>query len=117
MMELIINRDAFLHWNVTFEYSPLFEMISSLHVLFSPEHHRMRLDWAKKLKDEMDEDLYNGLELFDKISHGWMSVFDFLDLYPELNDHNVAKSLDAFEKINVDVFTEILFEKRLNLLI
>jgi len=112
-MELIINRDAFIHWNVTFEYSPLFEMICSLHVLFSPEHHRMRLDWATSLKDEMDVELYNGLELFDKISHGWMSVLDFLDLYPELNDHSVVKSLTEFEEIDVDIFTEILFENKL----
>ena len=111
---MIINREAFLHWKVTFEYSPLFEMICSLHVLYNPEHHRMRLDWAKDLRGTIDDDLYEGLKFFDAISKGWMSVLDFLDLYPELNDYDVSKALCEFEKIDVDLFTEILFERELD---
>lgn len=111
---MIINREAFMHWNVTFEYSPMFEMFSSLHVLFNPEHHRMRLDWAKEMRDQMDESLYEGLKFFDTVSNGWMTIFDFLDIYKELNDHDVKKALAAFEKIHVNTFTEILFEKKLS---
>jgi len=102
-----------MHWKVTFEYAPMFEMLCSLHVLFNPEHHRMRLDWANQLKEEMDDCLYNDLLFYDQLSHGWMSVFDYLDIYPELGNHNMLEALDFFESIELDTFTEILFEKRL----
>ena len=111
---MLINRDAFMHWNVSFEYAPLFEMLCSLHVLFNPEHHRMRLEWAMELKKNIDQDLYEGLRFFDTLSNGWMSVLDFLDLDPALNDHDMMKALDLFEEVEVDLFTEILFEKRLS---
>ncbi len=111
---MIINRDAFMHWSVTFEYAPLFEMLCSLHVLYNPEHHQMRLEWAHLMNAEIDEDLYEGLKFFDKVSKGWMTVLDFLDAYPELNDIDVMKALDLFEKIDIDAFTEILFEGKLS---
>lgn len=110
---MIINRDAFMHWKVTFEYAPLFEMLCSLHVLFNPEHHRMRLEWAKAMRDEMDDDLYEQLAFYDRVSHGWLSVMDFLDMQTELGDHDLLKALKLFEAVDGDVFTEVLFEKRL----
>jgi len=111
---MLMNREAFMHWNVTFEYAPLFELLCSLHVLYNPEHHRMRLEWALEMKESMDPNLYSGLKVFDTISKGWMSILDFLDMDQELGGHDVEKALDLFDVMDVDFFTEVLLEKRLS---
>lgn len=51
-------------WNIKFIYSPIFEMLCSLHVLSKPEHHLERLGWARDMESKMDERLYSELMYF-----------------------------------------------------
>jgi len=93
---------------VEFVYSPFFEMICSLHVLFKPEHHLGRLDWAEEMKNRMPHALYEELMFFGKNSDEWCGAMDFYDVSDSIVDLNTIAVLDAVSAMDSVKFFRVL---------
>lgn len=89
---------------VEFIYSPLFEMLSSLHVLTNPEHHMERLKWARELKAEMEQGLYDEIMYFGRNFHEWLTVMDFETHTEAFNDLSIITAIDSISEIGINDF-------------
>jgi len=108
-----IVRESYKGWKIEFVYSPYFEMISSLHVLFNPEHHKMRLDWAKALKTEMSKKLFDKLKFFDDVSENWMGAIELRCFDDKYDDFNIVRAVDLLEGVKLEDFVFYLLNKEL----
>jgi len=106
-----IQRDSINDWKIEFVYSPLFEMFCSLHVLFNPEHHKMRSGWAHTTHAEMDKNLFAKLDFFNEVTSGYMGAMEFVHLGDEFCDFNIIRSIDYIEKQDVISFLYLIFNK------
>lgn len=91
-------------WKIEFIYSPMFEMLSSLHVLSNPEHHLQRIDWAKEMKNKLPEDLYEALMELGRITFEWSVIIDFCNLFGECDNFNIMSALDFIDDLDVNEF-------------
>ncbi len=105
-MILSVRQDE--HLTLEFAYSPFFEMLCSLHVLFKPEHHLEHLDWAQDMKARMPEALYEELAYFGKYSDEWCGAMDLCDISDEIVDLNVIAVLDAVSAMDTEKFFNVL---------
>lgn len=94
-------------WDIEFSYSPLFEMLCSLHVLSKPEHHLERLAWSEKMKDKVSDKLYENLMDFSKKTFEWCPIMDLCNIYDECNDFNVMVALNFIEDLPFECFSEV----------
>lgn len=53
---------------------PYHEMLCSLHVLYQPEHHPKRLQWASGILNEMPASLVEGIHTNGRLSDSWMAL-------------------------------------------
>lgn len=91
-MKVFTGREG--EWNIEFIYSPMFEMLCSLHVLLEPAHHLERLEWAEKMKDRLPEKLYNSLMEYGKKTCKWCVIMDLCNTHGECDDFNIMSALD-----------------------
>lgn len=94
-------------WNIEFIYSPLFELLCSLHVLLNPEHHLERITWAQEMKAKLPQKLYDDLTMFGKRTSGWMAVMDLCNIYEECDDFNIISALDFTSDLKIEDFNNI----------
>lgn len=99
-----INKD---NWKVEFIYSPLFEMLCSIHVLISPEHHLERILWSKDMRDNISEELYENLDKIGKITCEWCVIMDLCNIYEKCDDFNIMASLDFMDDLSLDDFKRV----------
>lgn len=59
--------------------SPFHELICSLHVIYNPEHHPKRLQWALDLKLRMPVMLQENIQTLGQLSNGWIALLDLPD--------------------------------------
>ncbi|MEK5255104.1 metalloregulator ArsR/SmtB family transcription factor [Paenibacillus sp. FSL F4-0125] len=59
--------------------SPFHELLCSLHVLYQPEHHPKRLQWALSLKKTMPIALQENILSLGELSDGWIAFLDLPD--------------------------------------
>lgn len=91
-------------WKIEFIYSPLFELLCSLHVLTNPEHHLERLNWARDMKETMDARLYDEILYIGHNFHEWCTIMDFHRVTDTFNDLNVMAAIDALSEISTEDF-------------
>ncbi len=111
---MIINRKKYRDWEIYFTYSPLFELFCSLHVLFNPEHHKMRHQWALEMKQEMCSKLYNKLKHYDEVTQGWMGAMEFMRINDGFNDFNVIRGIDQMSKMDLEYFAYLMLNKEIS---
>ncbi|MEJ9160610.1 DUF5937 family protein [Paenibacillus graminis] len=63
-----------LQRNVKTVVSPFHELLCSLHVLYQPEHHPNRLQWARDIKRKMPPALLEGIYTLGRLSDQWMAL-------------------------------------------
>lgn len=99
------------NFKVEFIYSPLFEMLCSLHVLTNPRHHLERLKWAEQMKENMDKRIYDEIIYFGQNFYSWLTVMD-LQIYSEdFYDLNVIAAVDSINEVDeVDFIYSMLDE-------
>lgn len=95
------------NWNIEFTYSPLFEMLCSLHVLFKPDHHLERVSWAEEMKNQLPDKLYEDLMEYEEKTYEWCAVMDFCNIYEECNDFNIMASMNFLEDLDMKAFNSI----------
>ena len=81
---------------VEFMFSPLEEMIASMHVLSNPEHHLDRMKWSRETAGEMQGKLLEDIRKYGTITNEWLIVMDFSVISPcsELCIPDALKELD-----------------------
>lgn len=77
--------------------SPFHEMLCSLHVLFQPEHHPKRLQWALQTIARMPDGLVDGIMEIGRLTDGWTAVIDFPDRTGE--PMACAEGIDGLSKL------------------
>lgn len=108
-----INRTSYKNWHIEFLYSPLYEMFCSLHVLFSPEHHKYRESWAIDLQAEMTVKLYDTLAFYHELTNYWNSFMDYCEWHDRLNGFNVIAAINEIEGYSLEAFVYMVFEHKL----
>lgn len=83
-----------------------------MHVLAKPEHHLSRLNWARDMKEKMDERLYEEIMFFGIQSCQWCTVMDFYRYAEEINDLNVIACLDIMGELDIAEFIFILLGRK-----
>lgn len=94
-------------WHIEFSYSPLFEMLCSMHVVLNPEHHLERLSWAEDLRDKLNDTFYDDLVHFGRITSDFCAIMDLCNIYEECDDFNVMTALDFIDDICIEAFSEV----------
>lgn len=97
-------------WKVEFTYSPLFEMLCSIHVLVSPAHHLERIAWAEDMRSRMPGGLLEELIKLGGMTSEWCAIMDFCNLYEECDDFNVIAALDFVDDLDAEAFREVFLK-------
>lgn len=81
---------------VEFTFSPLSEMLASMHVLSKPEHHLDRMKWVRSTTEEMPGELLEDIIKCGSITNEWLIVMDFsvINPYSELCIPDALKELE-----------------------
>lgn len=87
-------------------YSPLFEMLSSLHVLTKPEHHLDRLTWSGKTIAILPETLLKDIRKLGKITDEWCITMDFAHTSP-LSELHIPDAIDELERYSISWWNKI----------
>lgn len=85
---------------VEFTFSPLSEMLASMHVLSKPEHHLDRMKWVRSTSEEMSNELLDNIRKYSFITNEWLVVMDFsiIEPYSELC---IQDALTELEKLDL----------------
>lgn len=108
-----LERADYKNVKIEFTYSPLFEMLCSLHVLCYDAHHKYRLAWSEAVRGQMPKDLYNQLLFFSDLTGGFDSLMDYCDWSDEMHDFNVIKAIDYLESYSLKAFISMIFQGKL----
>ncbi|MDF2942519.1 MAG: putative transcriptional regulator [Herbinix sp.] len=82
-----------------FIFSPLFEMLASLHVISKPEHHLDRMKWMSILAEEMPGKLIEEIRLFSTYTNEWLIIMDFTAISP-YSELSIPDALMELEKMS-----------------
>ncbi|WP_313164195.1 metalloregulator ArsR/SmtB family transcription factor [Sedimentibacter sp.] len=98
--------------NVEFTFSPLFEMIASMHVICVPEHHLDRRKWMEGISDKIPHDLLHNIRKYGHITGDWLIPMDFSDFSP-YKDLCIPDALAEIEKLSLHQWNEVyeLYDK------
>lgn len=83
-----------------FIYSPLFEMLSSLHVITKPEHHLDRMNWAQKTMAAIPEKLIVDIRELSEPTDQWCIVMDFAHCSP-YSELTIPDAIDELERLSL----------------
>ncbi len=81
---MLFKSHPYLDWEVEFIYSPLFEMLCSLHLICNPAHHLRHIEWAERVRSEMEPSFLAKLEEHYEDFNGWCSAMEFCDHHADL---------------------------------
>lgn len=104
---MIVYTNNEKQWNIEFIYSPLFEMLCSLHVLLKPDHHLERLGWAAEMKKSMSAKLYDSIIDLGKQTFEWCTIMDICNIYDECDDFNIMTAINFIEDLSFESFKEV----------
>jgi DNA-binding transcriptional ArsR family regulator len=95
------------NWNIEFVYSPLFEMLCSIHVLIKPEHHLERLIWAQEMRKDVPDKLFNNLLELGRRTADWCTIMDLCNVHDPCNDFNIMSALNYMEDLHIEEFSYV----------
>lgn len=85
---------------VEFTFSPLSEMLASMHVLSKPEHHLDRMKWVRSTTEEMPGELLEDIIKCGSITNEWLIVMDFSVMNP-YSELCIPDALKELEQLNL----------------
>lgn len=86
--------------SVEFAFSPLFEMLASMHVICMPEHHLDRKKWLEEISDKIPHELLHDIKKYGIITGEWLIPMDFSVLSP-YRDICIPDALAEIEKLSL----------------
>lgn len=89
-----------------FMFSPLFEMLASMHVIVKPEHHLDRMIWMEKLMCEISGELMDEIRVLSIITDQWNIVMDFAVISP-FTELPIPEALLQMEELPLYRFNKI----------
>lgn len=92
--------------NVEFAFSPLFEMIASMHVICVPEHHLDRRKWMDEIWDKTAHEILHSIREYGSITGDWLIPMDFSDFSP-YKDLCIPDALKEIEKLSLHQWNEV----------
>ncbi|OPJ63095.1 transcriptional repressor SdpR [Clostridium oryzae] len=98
------------NFNIEFIYSPLFEMLCSIHVLVKPEHHLERIAWAEEISAKIPSKLYKTLNKFGMKTSHWCVVMDMCNIYDECDDFNIMAAINFLQDLNIKDFNKFFLK-------
>lgn len=78
-------------------FSPLFEMMASMHVICKPEHHTNRLKWWENLQETVEPELLEEIREIGGFTNDWMIPTDVAVEAP-FQEVDVTEALYLLEK-------------------
>lgn len=60
-----------------FFFSPLYEMLASMHVIVKPDHHLDRRKWIERVTEEISGELLEEIRVLGNLTDQWDIVMDF----------------------------------------
>lgn len=82
-----------------FIFSPLLEMLASMHVISRPEHHLGRMNWFKSTADVIPKELMEKIKIFGSLTQEWLIIMDFCYQSP-FDELDILDSLYELEKLS-----------------
>lgn len=83
-----------------FSYSPMFEMLASMHVITKPEHHLERTKWMEKVREELTPELIEDIKNLSQVTNEWMIIMDFAHMSP-FSELPIPDALLELEKLSL----------------
>jgi DNA-binding transcriptional ArsR family regulator len=98
-----------------FSYSPMFEMLASLHVITKPEHHLERAKWMDKVREELPSELIEEIIKLSQVTNEWMIVMDFAHMSP-FSELAIPDALLELEKLGLLQWNKVFhsYDKSIN---
>ncbi len=76
----IVNSKNNLRKKIKYISNPAIEMVASLHVLSEPEHHVKRIEWAGRVVESLDDDLYEKIKFVGDKYNQWSYIMDVVEV-------------------------------------
>lgn len=83
-----------------FIFSPLFEMIASMHVISNPEHHLDRMRWMETLSEKTSAKLIEEIRDLKCLTNEWLIIMDFAVISPYM-ELSILDALTELETANL----------------
>lgn len=87
-------------------FSPLHEMMASMHVICNPEHHTGRQKWWKNLNKKMEPELLEEIQRLGKVTNDWLIPMDIPMQMPFI-ELDVTESLYILKKYTLSKWKKI----------
>lgn len=94
---------------IEFFYSPLLEMISSLHVIADANHHLGRSEWMEKLEIHIPASLLTEIRQLSEITKGWLVMMDFIML-DSIREYDIPQGLEKLKHLPLDQWSAVFRE-------
>jgi len=94
---------------IEFFYSPLLEMISSLHVIADASHHPGRSEWMEKLEVHLPASLLARIRQSAEFTQGWLIIMDFL-MIDSMREYDIPQGLERLKHLSIEQWTAIFRE-------
>ncbi len=97
-----------------FVFSPVFEMLASMHVISVPEHHLDRRKWMEEISDKIPNDLLHNIRRYGHITGEWLIPMDFSVLSP-YKDLCIPDALAEIEKLSLRQWNTVYESYNMNI--
>ncbi len=103
-----------LRRKIAFFYSPLVEMLLSLHVLHDPERHGVLLPWMVRFREKISPELMRELRYFGDHCDRWINVAEGVLGFPGVQDLGVNALVDWLGSLDEASFVARLLGDRVS---
>lgn len=93
--------------------SPFTEMVVSLHVLYRPEHHVYRVEWAQHRNETLPQSLIKECSELGEWTHEWLAILD-AETEPKWSV-SPMETIQQIQQMPEAEFLQILFNQRFSL--
>ena len=87
-------------------FSPLHEMMASMHVICNPEHHTGRQKWWENLKEQVELELLVEIQRLGKVTNDWLILMDIPTQMPFI-ELDVTESMYILKKYTLSKWKKI----------
>lgn len=87
-------------------FSPLYEMMASMHVICNPEHHTGRQKWFKSLIEKVRPKLLTEIQELGKVTNDYLIPMDFTTQMPFM-ELDITECLYMLKKCTMSKWNEI----------
>jgi DNA-binding transcriptional ArsR family regulator len=97
-----------------FFFSPLFEMLASMHVIAKPEHHLDRMKWMEKIKADMRVQLVEEIKKYSTLTKEWLIMVDF-SIPGYYSEFSIPDALFELSKLSLTKWNKVFKSYNMNI--